>query len=180
MIVLETPRLFLRCLTLDDIPAVTALYGDSVVMAFKGGSRSVEYVEQMVKGCIQEYTTVGYSFWAVISRQHQAFIGICGLLDQQDVDGQAEVEVAYTFAKEYWNQGFATEAAQACKEYGFSVIGLKRLVSLIAPTNIPSQRVALKNGMIYENDYADARGRSKRIYVAVPANQNKNDVLGSS
>ncbi|HAE82565.1 MAG TPA: hypothetical protein DCK85_04180 [Ktedonobacter sp.] len=109
---------------------------------------------------------MGYCFWAVVHRQHNTLIGLCGLLDQQDVDGQAEVEIAYTFAKEYWNQGLATEAAQACKEYGFQVLGRTRLVSLIAPSNIPSQRVALKNGMVYERDFVDKRGRTRRIYAA--------------
>lgn len=165
MRVLETPRLFLRHLTLDDLEVVTALYSDPVVMASKGGRRSPELTEQQVKDYIEEYSSVGYCFWAVIHRQHQRFIGLCGLLDQQDVDGQAEVEVAYTLAKEYWNQGLATEAAQACKEYGFQVLGRTRLVSLIAPENIPSQHVALKNGMVYERDFVNKKGRTMRIYA---------------
>ena len=73
--------------------------------------------------------------------------------------------MAYTLAKEYWNQGLATEAAQVCKDYGFRALGLTRLVSLIAPDNIPSQRVAIKNGMIYEKDYVDRKGRTMRIYA---------------
>ena len=113
MIVLETPRLFLRHLTFDDLGAVRTLYSDPVVMVTKGGVRSPELIEQQVKGYIEEYTTVGYCFWAVVLRQSDRFIGLCGLLDQQAVDGQAEIEVAYTLAKEYWNQGLATEAAQA-------------------------------------------------------------------
>jgi [ribosomal protein S5]-alanine N-acetyltransferase len=165
MIVLETPRLLLRHLTLDDLEAVTALYGDPIVTASIGGIRSAEDVEKRLKACIEEYSSIGYCYWAVIYRQHQRFIGLCGLLDQQDVDGQAEVEVAYTLAKEYWNQGLATEAAQACKEYGFQILGRTRLVSLIAPDNIPSQRVALKNGMTYERDFVNRRGRIQRIYA---------------
>ena len=50
MMVLETPRLFLRHLTLDDLGAVTALDSDPVVMAPKGGVRSPELIEQQVKG----------------------------------------------------------------------------------------------------------------------------------
>lgn len=165
MIVLETPRLLLRHLTLDDLEVVTALYSDPIVMASKGGVRSLELIEQQLKGYIEEYSTIGYCFWAVIHRQQHAFIGLCGLLDQQGVDGRAEVEVAYTLAKEYWNQGLATEAAQACKDYGFRVLDRPRLVSLIAPENIPSQRVALKNGMTYERDFVDKKGRTMRIYA---------------
>jgi len=101
MLILETPRLLLRHLTLDDLPAVATLYSDPIVMAPKGGIRSPELTEQIVKGYLQEYITIGYCFWAVVHRQHNTLIGLCGLLDQQDVDGQAEVEIAYTFAKEY-------------------------------------------------------------------------------
>ncbi len=165
MFVLETPRLFLRHLTLDDLGAVTALYSDPIVMATKGGVRSPELIEQQVKGYIEEYSSVGYCFWAVIHRQRHIFLGLCGLLDQQDVDGQAEVEVAYTFAKEYWNQGLATEAAMACRDYGFQHLGRSRFVSLILPDNLPSQRVALKNGMTYEKDFVDKKGRTLRIYA---------------
>lgn len=165
MVILETPRLFLRYLTLDDLEAVTALYSDPIVMATKGGVRSPELIEQQFEGYIEEYNTIGYCFWAVIHRQHQTFIGLCGLLDHQDVKGHAEVEVAYTLVKEYWNQGLATEAAQACKDYGFRVLDRPRLISLIAPENIPSQRVALKNGMTYERDFVDKKGRTMRIYV---------------
>ena len=164
-IVLETPCLILRQLTLADLEAVTALYNDPIVMATKGGVRSPEQTKQQLQGYIEEYSSVGYCFWAVIYRQQNRFIGLCGLLDQQNVDGRAEVEVAYTLAKEYWNQGLATEAAQACKNYGFRVLGLRRLVSLIAPNNISSQRVAVKNGMVYEKDFVDKKGRTMRIYA---------------
>ena len=90
---------------------------------------------------------------------------MCGLLDQQDVGGQAEVEVAYTFAKEDWNQGLATEAAIACKDSGFQLLGRSRFVSFIPPDNIPSQRVALKNGMVDEKDFVDKKGTTMRIYA---------------
>jgi len=165
MIVLETPHLLLRHLTLDDLRAVTALYGDPVVMTFRGGIRSPEQAEQYLKGYLEEYSSIGYCFWAVVLRQSNTFIGLCGLLDQPDVGGQAEVEVAYTFVKEYWNQGLATEAAIACKAYGFQHLGRNRLVSTIDPDNLASQRVALKNGMVYERDYVAKNGRTMRIYA---------------
>ena len=164
MIVLETPRLTLRQLTPDDLPAVTALYSDPVVMATKGGVRSPEETAEMFQGYLRDYATVGYCFWAVIHRVDDRFIGLCGLLNQPDVDGQAEVEVGYTFDKAYWGQGLATEAAQACKEYGFRVLGRTHLISIIAPDNIRSQRVALRNGMRHERDFINKGGDTRRIY----------------
>lgn len=58
-----------------------------------------------------------------------------------------------------------TEAAQACKAYGERTFGIQRFVSLIAPDNIPSQRVALRNGMVHERDMVDEKGRYERIYA---------------
>ena len=77
------------------------------------------------------------------------FIGRCGLLPWT-IDGQREVEVAYTITQEYWGQGLATEAARGILEYGFEKLNLSRLICLIDPENIASQRVAEKIGMTLE------------------------------
>jgi RimJ/RimL family protein N-acetyltransferase len=66
------------------------------------------------------------------------------------IDGQREVEVAYTIAQEYWGQGLATEAARGILEYGFEQLQLSRLICLIAPDNVASRRVAEKIGMTLE------------------------------
>lgn len=75
-----------------------------------------------------------------------------------------EVEVGYMLAKEYWGQGLATEAAVASRNYGFEQLGLNRLISLIDPRNIASQKVAMKNGMEYEKD-AKMWGKILRVYT---------------
>lgn len=56
------------------------------------------------------------------------------------------------------------EAAQALKLYGFTHLQANRLIALIAPANVASQRVALKIGMHYERDWVDWKGRAKHIY----------------
>jgi len=65
----------------------------------------------------------------------------------QEVDGVEEVEIGYHIRRDLWGQGLATEAAQACRDYGFSQLGFDKLISLINPANIASRRVAEKNGM---------------------------------
>ena len=162
-IVLTTPRLRLRHLCLNDIDAVAALYADPVGMASKGGSRPYRDAEHNVLEAIAEYKSIGYGFYATIYQANNCLIGLCGLL-AQTVDGQPEIEIAYMFAKEYWGKGLATEAAQALKIYGFTQIQAGRLIALIAPANIASQRVALKIGMGYERDWVDWKGRPKHIY----------------
>jgi RimJ/RimL family protein N-acetyltransferase len=74
------------------------------------------------------------------------------------IDEQDEVEVAYTIARRYWGQGFATEAAQAILNYGFQNLDLTRLICLPDPENVASQKVAEKIGMTFEKESRDELG----------------------
>jgi ribosomal-protein-alanine N-acetyltransferase len=94
---------------------------------------------------------VGFYFWATIHKADNRFIGRCGLLPQT-IDDRQEYEVAYMIARSYWNQGLGTEAARAIKAYGFYKLPVSRLVSIIAPGNQASIRVAEKNGMRHVED----------------------------
>lgn len=57
------------------------------------------------------------------------------------------LEIGYLFNRNYWHKGYATEAAVACKRYAFEVLKADEVCSIIRDTNIPSQNVALRNGM---------------------------------
>lgn len=87
--------------------------------------------------------------WATIHKPSGKFIGRCGLLPWT-IEGQNEVEIAYLLDKEFWGQGLASEGALAIRDYAFKKLGLLRLVCLIDPKNIASQKVAEKIGMILE------------------------------
>ena len=151
MAVLETQRLILRPLTMEDVDALAALYADPDVMRFFEGTRSWETTRQRVEQIIEQYARTGVDFLATIYKENGAFIGRCGLL-WQSIEGVQEVEVAYMLAKSYWRQGLGTEAAQALKEHGFRDFGFRRLISIIDPDNIASIRVAQKNGMHFERN----------------------------
>ena len=73
-------------------------------------------------------------------------IGDCGLV-RQSVDAIDEIEIGYHVRRDLWNQGYASEAARACRDYGFANLEVDRLISLIRPENVASRRVAEKNGM---------------------------------
>ena len=163
MAVLETQRLILRPLTLDDVDALAALYADPDVMRFFEGTRSWETTRQRIEEIIEQYAHTGVDFLATIYKENGAFIGRCGLL-WQNIDGMQEVEVAYMLAKSYWGRGLGIEAAQAIKEHGFRDFGFRRLISIIDPGNIASIRVAEKNGMRYERDI-DFEGHVCRMYA---------------
>ena len=92
-----------------------------------------------------------WGFLAVTLNESGEFCGICGLLRQQ-LDHGDEVELAYHLRPRYHGRGIATEAARGVMEYAFENLGLRRIVSLIRPDNLPSRRVAVKNGLSHEQD----------------------------
>ena len=99
----------------------------------------------------------------VALKETKEFLGQCGLVMQADVAGKDEVEIGYLMLRRHWNQGFATDAACACRDYGFHHLDLQRLVSLINPQNTPSKRVAEKVGMSLEKEI-DLKGRRTCVY----------------
>ena len=83
---------------------------------------------------------------ALVEKQTGKLIGHCGLL-VQTVDGETELEIGYSLLPEFWNRGFATEAAKKCRDFAFGNKLSASIISIISLTNKPSENVALKNGM---------------------------------
>ena len=73
-------------------------------------------------------------------------IGDCGII-LQEVEGERLYEIGYHLRRDFWGQGLATEAAVACRDWAFAHLKTDRLISLIRPENLPSLRVAERNGM---------------------------------
>lgn len=163
MIVTETPRLILRQITNDDVNDLATIFADPVVMKFWPSTRTYAETKQYCDGILSCYQQYGFGLWATIYKADNNLIGRCGLIPQL-IDGQKEVEIGYLLAKEYWGRGLATEAAIAIKNYGFQQLNFNRLISLIVPENIASQKVAMKNGMKYEKDTTHA-GIKHRVYA---------------
>ena len=83
---------------------------------------------------------------ALTEKTSGRLIGHCGLLIQT-VDQVQEHEVGYSLLPEFWNNGYATEAAKKCLDYAFANELSDSVISIISTTNLPSEKVALKNGM---------------------------------
>lgn len=86
---------------------------------------------------------------ALISKETGELVGICGLLVQM-VDNIEELEIGYSILPKFWLQGYAFEAAQKCKEFAFENSFSDSLISIIHVDNLPSQKVAQKNGMFLD------------------------------
>lgn len=87
---------------------------------------------------------------ALVLKDTNELVGHCGLLVQK-VDGEKELEIGYSIIPRFWNNGFASEAAQKCRDFAFENKLAENLISIISISNLPSQKVATKNGMKVRN-----------------------------
>lgn len=145
-IILDTARLYLREMTPSDMHALSAIVQDERVMYAYNGAFSDEETAAWMEKQWQRYRTFGIGLWGVFLKDTNEMIGQCGITMQDYKDTQIP-EIGYLFAYRHWHHGYATEAAIACREYGFNTLYVNALYSIIRDTNIASQRVALRNGM---------------------------------
>ena len=145
-VILETERLYLRRLEPGDFDALCAMMQDGEVMYAYNGPFSAEEVRAWLDKQMKRYDERGFGLWAVILKKTGELAGQCGLFLQKWKDREV-LEVGYMFHKAHWHKGYATEAAQACKEYAFDTLGAEEVYSIIRDTNLPSQNVARRNGM---------------------------------
>src|SRR5215207_5412373 len=144
---LETKRLMLRPMRATDLDALHLIFTDPNVMAsFGGESLSLAQMQVWLQRNLDHQDEFGYGLFSVILKETGILIGDCGL-EQMEVDGQSSAELGYDFRSDLWNQGFATEAAVAVRDYAIEVLQLPQLISLIRVGNLASKRVAEKVGM---------------------------------
>jgi ribosomal-protein-alanine N-acetyltransferase len=159
MIILETQRLLLRHLVIEDLDNLFAFYSDPEVVKYipdapRNYEETKEELERFMNGH-PKFPELG--LWATVYKETGRFIGRCGLLPWT-IEGQNEVEVAFALSKAYWGQGLATEAAQAIVRYGFEYLHLSRLICVIDHDNKGSIGVAKKIGMAFEREAQDKYG----------------------
>lgn len=118
--VLETSRLRLRQLALDDVDNLLGIFNDPEAMRYYPGTKGRAETVEWINWNLGSYRDHGFGLWAVIRKDTSEFAGQCGLTLQRNVDGRDEVEIGYSFLRGQWNRGFATEAATACRDAAFA------------------------------------------------------------
>jgi [ribosomal protein S5]-alanine N-acetyltransferase len=148
--IIETNRLYLRELSVDDAQHFYHLNSDEEVIKYTGDKAfsSIEEAQIFLKN-YNSYQKYNYGRWAVIDKSTTEFIGWCGLKYSPELDA---VDIGFRFFKKYWNQGFATESAKACLEYGFEKLQLPKIVGRAMEENIASIKVLEKIGMTYSKN----------------------------
>ena len=149
--ILETARLRLRRFRDEDADVVFAIIGDRVAMQFYPKTFGPEDAKQWVARNQRRYREDGYGLFAVMLKDGEKVIGDCGII-KQNVEGETAMEVGYHFRRDQWGRGYATEAARACMGLAFDSFGADKVISLIRPENVPSRRVAERNGMKLERE----------------------------
>ena len=158
---LETERLTLRMFRDSDTDAYAEMVADPEVMRFLGG-KPVSRMEAwrnmaMIAG---HWHLRGYGMWAVEERASGEMVGRVGCWRPEGWPG---LEVGWTLRRACWGRGFATEAARASLDYAFETLNQTRVVSLIAPENIASIRVAERLGEKPGEDW-EIQGKKVVIY----------------
>jgi len=146
--ILETERLILRPLTIDDFEAVHSWASNPENTRYMGwGPNTEEQTREFLNS-----TTAGKDF-AVVLKSTGKVIGSCGIYPDDDNDTGA---VGWILRKDHWQQGYGTELGGELIRYGFETLKLRRITSLCAADNYGSYRVMERNGMRREATHIKA------------------------
>lgn len=158
--ILETGRLLLREMTGGDFPALCRMLRDPEVMYAYEHAFSEEEARDWLRRQRDRYARDGIGLWAVVEKCSGEMVGQCGLTWQDCGYPAPVLEVGYLLERAAWHRGYATEAARACRDYAFDRLGAGEVFSIIRDSNLPSQRVARRNGM-------EVRGMFVKHYYGV-------------
>ena len=170
MAIIETERLCLRELCLNDLEALHAVLSDPVAMQHYPKPYDREMTKGWIEWNLRNYAQYAFGLWAVVQKKDGLFLGDCGLTIQQ-VDDKPELEIGYHILRSNWGRGFATESAVACRDYAFDQLGKNRVISWMTPDNLASRRVAEKVGMRLEKETQNRIGTISVVYSMKPADR---------
>jgi len=166
---LETERLILRKPKMDDLDGYAELWGDpEVVQYLSGTTLPRDQVPNAIERMLGHWERHGVGLFSVLRKEDERLVGRVGYLlwdperwanaMHERLDGDLELEIGWTVVRSLWGNGYATEAALACRDHALGELGRERVISLIAPENTASIRVAEKIGETLER--RDVRGEA--------------------
>jgi RimJ/RimL family protein N-acetyltransferase len=150
MVVLETDRLRIRRLSLDDADFILRLLNEPSFIEYIGdkGVRSRDGARlYILNGPIASYEKFGFGLYLVELRESGAPVGMCGLLKRDVLE---DVDIGYALIPDFWSKGYALESVSAVMSYASKVLGLKRVVAVVSPDNQSSIRLLEKLGFRFE------------------------------
>lgn len=150
MKILETDRLILRQLTVEDADFVLKLLNEPSFLSFIGdkGVRTLDDARAYIlKGPVESYQRFGFGLYLTELKENGTPIGMCGLLKRESLK---DVDIGYALLPKFWGKGYAYEAASAVMAFGKSAFGLSRIVAVTTPDNHSSIKIIEKLGLRFE------------------------------
>lgn len=163
VVISETSRMWIRALSLEDVPALTEILSHPEVM--KHSVRGVcdeAATQKFVEWCLACYESHGIGPWALIDKESSALIGFCGVGPER-VGVAEELNLGYRLARGYWGRGLATESARTVLAYAFGVRKCPSVVVIIETEHAASLRVAEKVGFCSCQE-TEFHGKKVRLY----------------
>ena len=145
-IILQTPRLILRQFTEADAPLILSLNSDPEIVKYvhEPTLKTIEHAQEILNNIILPQYQNNLGRWAIHTKNNMDFIGWCGLKYRPELD---EIDLGYRLMQKAWGHGYATEAAQASLEHGFTILNLKLITGRAHIENLASIKVLEKIGM---------------------------------
>ena len=152
--ILETERLFLREMGMEDYGALYAVLADPAIMGHYPYTFDEARVRAWIERNMARYRENGFGLWAVCLKDTGEMIGDCGLT-LQNIEGEMLPEIGYHIRADRQRMGYAREAAAAVRDWAFAHTDYPALYSYCKYTNEASFRTAESIGMRFDREYPD-------------------------
>lgn len=149
---MESDRLYFRKITKNDFNNLKPILQDIEVMyAWEHAFTDEEVLEWIDKNLVR-YDNEGYSYFSVIEKLTNQFIGVAGPL-LEDINGVKYIGIAYIIDKKYWGKGYGFESAKTSMDYAFNNLNAEEVIAQIRPNNLSSRKIAEKLNMQIQSEY---------------------------
>ena len=163
---LETERLLVRPWETADRDVFRAMATDPEVMKYVHGGEPYteaeidEFLARQARQLAEHDLTMG----ALIEKQSGRVVGVCGV---QPLGASDDLEIGWWLVREVWGRGYATEAGGAAMRYVLETLARPRVVAIIDPGNVASQRVVERLGMHLAGRFTGAELKHRKPEIVV-------------
>lgn len=154
MYLFTSERLGFRNWTDEDLDLMAAINADPEVMRYFPSLQDREQTKAFIERMQQLYADKGFCYFAVELLHSREFIGFTGFaIPQFKAHFTPCIDMGWRLATSHQGNGYATEAATACLEYGFTKLGLTEVVAICPAVNKASENVMKKIGMTFREHF---------------------------
>jgi len=160
--ILQTERLYLRALNLEDAAFILELVNSPGWLKYIG-YRNINTIEDaqnyLLDGPLKSYSMNGFGLWCIVLKESNIPIGMCGLLKREYLD---HPDLGYAILPAYEGLGYTTEITKATLAYVNETLEINTIHAITNVDHVRSIRVLEKNGFVFER-YMNMPGEDKAI-----------------